>query len=321
MATGRSWAEVAQKKKPAGLQTECSVNLEQFSVPRCLPFPSSRHSAFLPLPSGFVKEWLDSIIDAIPSSASGVVSRTDVSLFEVCFPTGEVQQDFINTPFATQHFTTQPLPPAGTASLFVPIKMINVPVLSKLVVEQQLRKHWGQFGDIISIGPHTVKGRPTLLTNRWDMVLKLPNNGSTLSAPPLFDFMDFKVMASWPNSDKACPRCKTVGHDSRGCPRRPTTKKPNASKARKTRSSAPPPTSPSTTIATAETAPRGASPITQSSTSAVATPTADPTPDMDMDSVDFPFRLTPEQVSTLVSLSPEQWLQHCQNVRASHPRT
>src|SRR5438128_10913551 len=64
------------------------------------------------------------------------------------------------------------------------------------------------------------------------MVLKLPNNSSTLSAPPLFDFMDFKVMASWPNLDKACPQCKTVGHDSRGCPRHPITKKPTASKSR-----------------------------------------------------------------------------------------
>src|SRR5438128_8565301 len=303
MASGRTWADVACKKKPARLLTECSVTLEQFSVPRRLPFPSSRHSAFLPLPSGFVEEWLDAIIDKLPPSASGVVSRTDVSLFEVCFPTGEAQQDFINTPFATQHFTTQPLPPAGTTSLFVPIKMINVPVLSRPIVEQQLRKHWGQFGDIISIGPHTVKRCPTLRTNCWDMVLKLPNNGSSLSAPPLFDFMDFKVMASWPNSDKACPRCKTVGHDSRGCPRHPTTKKPNPSKARKTRSSAPPPPTPSTTIVTAETAPRGASLITQSSTSAVATPTADPTLDINLDNtVDFPFHLTPEQASALVAL-------------------
>src|SRR5438128_3122178 len=262
MATGGSWAEVARKKKPTGLQTECSVNLEQFSVPRRLPFPSSRHSAFLPLPSGFVEDWLDAIIDALPSSASGVVSRTDVSLFEVCFPTGEAQQDFVNTPFVTKHFTTQPLPPAGTASLFVPIKMINVPVLSKLIIEQQLCKYWAQFGDIISIDPHTVKGCPTLLTNCWDMVLKLPNNGSTLSAPPLFDFLDFKVMASWSNLDKACPRCKTVGHNSCGCPRHPTTKKPTASKSRKTRSSAPPPTTPPTSIATAETVPRGVSPIT-----------------------------------------------------------
>src|SRR5438132_4831343 len=156
MATGRSWAEVARKKKPAGLQTECSVNLEQYSVPRRLPFPSSRHSAFLPLLSGFVEEWLDAIIDKIPDSATGVVSRTDVSLFEVCFPTGEAQQDFINSPFTTKHFTTQPLPPTGTASLFVPIKMINIPVLSKLITDQQL---WGQFADIISIGPHTVKAR------------------------------------------------------------------------------------------------------------------------------------------------------------------
>src|SRR5438128_7358722 len=167
MATGHSWAKVARKKKPAGLQTECSVNLEQFSVPRRLPFPSSRHSAFLPLPSGFVEEWFDAIIDKIPPSATGVVSRADVSLFEVCFLTSEAQQDFINSPFATKHFTTQPLPPAGTASLFVPIKIINVPVLSKLIIEQQLPRYWGHFSDVISIGPHTVKARPTLLPKSW----------------------------------------------------------------------------------------------------------------------------------------------------------
>src|SRR5438132_10834008 len=171
MATSHTWAKVAQKKKPAGLQTECSVNLEQFSVPCCLPFPSSCHSAFLPLPSGFVEEWINNIIEAIPPSASGVISKTDVSLFEVCFPTGEAQQDFLNSPFITKPFTTQPLPPAGTASLFIPIKMINIPVLSKLIIEQQLCKHWGQFGDIITIGPYTVKSCPTLLTNHWDMVL------------------------------------------------------------------------------------------------------------------------------------------------------
>src|SRR5580765_3514626 len=266
---------------------------------------------------------LNNIIKAILSSASGVVSRTDVSLFEVCFPTGEAQQAFLNSPFTTKHFTTQPLPPAGTASLFVPIKMINVPVLSKLIVEQQLRKHWGQFGDIISIGPHTVKGRPTLLTNRWDMVLKLPNNGSSLSTPPIFDLLDFKVMASWPNSDKACPRCKTVGHDSRGCPRRPNTKKPSSSKSKKTRSSAPPLSAPSSTSVTAETAPRGASPIIQSSTSAVVSPTADLTSetDMDTDTIAFPFRLSPTQVAMLHGMTADHWVKHCQEVRANHPCT
>src|SRR5437879_12661836 len=102
MATGRSWADVARKKKPAGLRTECSVNLEQFSVPRRLPFPSSRHSAFLPLPSGFVEEWLDAIIDELPPSASGVVSSTDVSLFELSFLTVAPQQGFVNSPLVTK---------------------------------------------------------------------------------------------------------------------------------------------------------------------------------------------------------------------------
>src|SRR5438128_11357759 len=33
-------------------------------------------------------------------------------------------------------------------------------------------------------------------------------------------------MASWPGSDKACPQCKLVGHDSRSCPKHPTPKQP-----------------------------------------------------------------------------------------------
>src|SRR5438132_7120840 len=57
------------------------------------------------------------------------------------------------------------------------------------------------------------------------MVLKLPAIGNTLTATPFFDILGFKVMASWPGSDKACPRCKLVGHDSRSCPRRPASTK------------------------------------------------------------------------------------------------
>src|SRR5438128_9941000 len=43
------------------------------------------------------------------------------------------------------------------------------------------------------------------------------------------------------------------------------------------------------------------------------TPTSDPTL--------FPFQLTPEQAQQLNSLTDEQWLAHCQNVRTNHPRT
>ena len=42
------------------------------------------------------------------------------------------------------------------------------------------------------------------------------------------------------------------------------------------------------------------------------TPTSDPTI--------FPFQLTPEQAQQLNSLTAEQWLKHCQNVRTNHPR-
>src|SRR5438128_7549793 len=35
----------------------------------------------------------------------------------------------------------------------------------------------------------------------------------------------------------------------------------------------------------------------------------------------FPFQITPEQALQLNSLTDEQWLVHCQNVRTNHPRT
>src|SRR5207244_12715477 len=129
---------------------------------------------------------------------------------------------------------------------YVPVKLMNVPVLASLVVETQLRSFWATYGEVIVIAPHTYKGTP-LQSNRWDLVFKL-QAGKPLSATPFFDILGFKVMASWPGSDKACPRCKLVGHDSHSCPRRPATK---ASKKRPTRSNRRTPAAPSSSIASA----------------------------------------------------------------------
>src|SRR5580765_60551 len=304
MATAPTWAQVARKKKPpAFLPTECAVDLEQFAAPQCLPVSSSRYSAFIPLPSGYKQGWALDIATNIPLSAVGLVPQADVSLIEVCFANKEVQQLFLSSPFVCKHFTAHPVPPAGTPSLYVPIKLTNVPVLAPLVVEQQIRKLWASYGEVVAIAPHMFKGLP-LQTNCWDMVVKV-KAGSPLSATPFFDLLGFKVMASWPGSEKACPRCKTVGHDSHTCPRRPTPKK---SKKRTT-----PPTQRTT-------------PATPISSSLIATPATADAADMEEDTpasdpTSFPFELTVEQAQTLNKLTPEQWLIHCQNVRANHPRS
>src|SRR5438132_9450628 len=258
MATAPTWAQVAKKKKPPPfLPTVCAVDLEQFAAPQRLPPSSSRYSAFIPLPSGYKEGWALDIATNIPPSAVGLVPRADVSLVEVCFANNEAQQLFLSSPFVCKHFSVQPVPPAGTPSIFVPIKLTNVPVLASLVVEQQLRKLWATYGEVVAIAPHMFKGLP-LQSNRWDMVLKV-TTGSPLSAPPFFDLLGFKVMASWPGSEKACPQCKAVGHDSHSCPRRPATKK---SKKRSPKPN-PPPATPS------------------SSKSMIATPATADTADMD----------------------------------------
>src|SRR5438094_961172 len=93
-----------------------------------------------------------------------------------------------------------------------------------LSLDSQICSLWSKHGEIVALVPHTVKGLP-LSTNHWDMVLKLPTVGSTLSTTPFFDILGFKVLASWPGSDKACPCCKAVGHDSHACPCRPASTK------------------------------------------------------------------------------------------------
>ena len=73
-------------------------------------------------------------------------------------------------------------------------------------------------------------------------------------------------MASWPGSDKACPRCKLVGHDSRTCPKHQS----KASKKRSSSSSK----KPDTSSATLDTI----SPL-QPISAAKDTPISDPTSD------------------------------------------
>ena len=212
MTTGHTWAQVAQNKPVPALPTECAVNLEQYLTPVRLPLSSSRYSSFIPLPATYKRGWLFDTLSSLPNTAVGVVPRLDISLVEVCFANQEAQMDFLSSPFVTTHFIVQLLPPAGTNLQYIPIKLVNIPVLASLVVESQLRSFWGQYGEVVVLAPHMVKDLP-LLTNRWDIVLKLSEVSKTLSAPPFFDILGFKVMASWPLS-KACPQCKVVGHDS-----------------------------------------------------------------------------------------------------------
>src|SRR5437016_13411840 len=110
----------------------------------------------------------------------------------------------------------------------------------------------------------------TLHSNRWDMGIKV-KAGSPLSATPFFDLLGFKVMASWPGSEKACPRCKTVGHDSHTCPRRPAPKKSK----KRTPASSKLPLTPAT--------PSSSKIADAADTADKATPISDPTDDESMD--------------------------------------
>jgi hypothetical protein len=195
----------------------------------------------------------------------------------------------------------------------------------------------------VAIALHTYKNTP-LQSNRWDLVLKLPA-GKALSATPFFDILGFKVMASWPGSDKACPQCKLVGHDSRSCPKCPTkaSKKHSSSTTKQSATSA----ETSATLGIASTsssaAPRGSTaekdtPIsdltsddtalmdtegyqpyltpsqkrkqkrsTQSSSSSPLVPLY-PIPNPNPSLPAFPFDLSPEHVEHLSTVTTEEWM-------------
>ena len=116
-----------KEKTPPFLPAECAVDLEQFATPQRLPPSSSRHSVFIPLPSAYKQDWALDIVTQLPTSTVSMVPHDDISLLEVCFANKEVQQDFLSSLFVCKHLTVQPVPPAGTPSIFVPIKLTNVP--------------------------------------------------------------------------------------------------------------------------------------------------------------------------------------------------
>src|SRR5438128_6548045 len=100
------------------------------------------------------------IVTQLPMSTVGMVPHADISLLEVCFTNKEVQQDFLSSLFVCKHFTVHPVPPAGTPSSFVPVKLMNVPMLASLIIEQQLHNFWSQYGKVVAIAPHMYKGLP-----------------------------------------------------------------------------------------------------------------------------------------------------------------
>src|SRR5438128_8146823 len=151
MAVQLTWVQVARRKKtPAFLPTECAVNLEEFAALQRIPPSSSHYSVFIPLPAAYKKDWALEIISQLPNNAVGIVPWADIFLLEVCFANGEAQQDFLSAPFVCKHLTSNPVPPAGTRSHFVPIKLVNVPVWASLVVENQLRSFWSAHGQVVA---------------------------------------------------------------------------------------------------------------------------------------------------------------------------
>ena len=115
MATGPTWVQVAHKKKPLPfLIMECTVNLEEFAAPQRLPPSSSRHSAFVLLPSSYKQSWAGDITTALPLTVVSLVPRADIFLLEVCFANQEHQLDFLNSAFTCHHFSVRLVPPTGT---------------------------------------------------------------------------------------------------------------------------------------------------------------------------------------------------------------
>ena len=107
-------------------------------------------------------------------------------------------------------------------------------------------------------------------------------------------------MASWPGSDKACPCCKLVGHDSRTCPKHPKASKKCSTTTKQPATSAGIPATLGIASTSSPAAPRG-------STVEVATPISDPhtgeSTDMEIVDEDMADASTSASTSTPTSAS------------------
>src|SRR6185369_5219131 len=188
------------------------------------PPAANKNSAFLDMSK--VSPNLDGreIAKAIPDGVIGTKFRADTKFIQLFFKEEKEADSFISDRTLDVGIHSIPIiPPKGKLPQSALIKLDNVPIEDKEILDRLLTNALAEFCCPIEIAPITIKGTK-LMTSRWEAIVNaIPGKNLSTTLEPILEILGQKVLLSWPGSPATCIQCLSVGHLRKNCPKRTRT--------------------------------------------------------------------------------------------------
>jgi hypothetical protein len=198
--------------------TVCDIKVPRSVPNKRIPNTNEKHSFFLDLLN--IKATEEEIAKAITlEGILGVKYRADLTIVEFICANEEAQKKALETEFEVAgkaKFVA--IAPRHLLQRTVLVKIANMDFGEEANLKEKLTVYWSQFGKVVDAAPHKFPGKPWL-TQRWDILITLPEEQKKLKAPVVFKLhgSEQTLLATWPGAPKSCLKCLIAGHETSKC--------------------------------------------------------------------------------------------------------
>jgi hypothetical protein len=217
-----SYAEVASGKGVKSsffAATVCDIKIPRNVPNKRIPNTDEKYSFFVDLLN--IKATEEEVANAITlDGILGVKYRPDLAVVEFVCDSDEIRKKALQMEFEVKgKGSFSAIAPRHLLQRTVLVKIANMDFGEEALLKELLSTYWSQYGEVIDAAPHKLPGKPWL-TQRWDILLTLPEQEKKLKAPVVFNLEGSKrsLLATWPGAPKSCLKCLIAGHATSKCP-------------------------------------------------------------------------------------------------------
>jgi hypothetical protein len=198
--------------------TVCDIKVPRNVPNKRIPNTNEKHSFFVDLLNINATE--EEIAKAITlEGILGVKYRADLTVVEFICADENVQKKALGMEFEVKgkaKFVA--IAPRHLLQRTILVKIANMDFGVEAELKESLVKYWSQYGEVVDAAPHKHPGK-TWLTQRWDILLTIPEAEKKLRAPVIFKLAESErsLLATWSGAAKSCIKCLAAGHATSNC--------------------------------------------------------------------------------------------------------
>jgi ribosomal protein S11 len=199
--------------------TVCDIKIPRNVPNKRIPNTIEKYSFFVDLQN--IKATEEEVANAINlDGILGVKYRVDLAVVEFICDNEETRKKALETEFEVKgkcRFVG--IAPRHLLQRTVLVKIANMDFGEEAHLKELLSAYWSQYGEVVDVAPHKFPGK-SWLTQRWDILLTIPEQEKKLKAPVVFKLegSERTLLATWSGAPKSCLKCLIAGHPTSKCP-------------------------------------------------------------------------------------------------------